>query len=63
MAEDIERTVQNYQKQREQHIRLKDKVNKKTLEMQTESRNRYESKKQQAERLKEMEVMRLNHAS
>ena len=38
-------------------------MTKKTLEMQTESRNRYESKKQHAERLKEMEVMRLNHAS
>ena len=63
MAEDIERTVQNYQKQREQHIRLKEKVNKKTLLIQTESRNRYETKKQHAEKLKEMEVMRLNHAS
>lgn len=45
MAEDIERTIQNSKKTREQHIRLKDKVNKKTLEIQAESRNRYESKK------------------
>lgn len=45
MAEEIEKSMANYQKQREQHLRLREKVLKKKVDIEIESKNRYETKK------------------
>ena len=50
MAEDTERSIMNYQKGRDQHIRLKEIVSKNKMDVEMESKNRYETKKQHAER-------------